>query len=209
MILESIVTTRSRSGETNLAPMGPLFDGNDDRFELRPFPGSQTLANLIETRQGVLHVTDDVGIYAKAVTGQLDPLPPMIDATVIEGQVLADTCRWYEFEVTFIQPTSHRTSVHCQVVHSGRMRDFFGFNRAKAMVIEAAILATRTDFLPLEEILQQFGHFENVIGKTGGTAEREAFERLQNYVNSCSPSGEAGLSGSPDEKVLTPPRKPD
>ena len=51
MILESIVTTCSRSGETNLAPMGPLFDGDQDRFELRPFAGSKTLANLEETRQ--------------------------------------------------------------------------------------------------------------------------------------------------------------
>ena len=169
MILESIVTTRSRSGETNLAPMGPLFDGNDDRFELRPFPGSQTLANLIETRQGVLHVTDDVGIYAKAVTGQLDPLPPMIDATVIEGQVLADTCRWYEFEVTFIQPTSHRTSVDCQVVHSGGMRDFFGFNRAKAMVIEAggshadaaAAAVAAQKVARTERIEAQYSHIES------------------------------------------------
>ena len=209
MILESIVTTRSRSGQINLAPMGPLFDGNDKRFELRPFPGSQTLANLIETRQGVLHVTDDVGIYARAVTGQLDPLPEMIDANLIEGQVLADACRWYEFEVTFIQPTSHRTSVHCQVVHSGRIRDFFGFNRAKAMVIEAAILATRLDFLPLEEILQQFEHFDNVISKTGGTAERDAFERLQAYIHAGSPTVEPGQPVEPAEKVLTPPRKLD
>ncbi|MEE2827403.1 MAG: DUF447 domain-containing protein [Planctomycetota bacterium] len=209
MILESIVTTRSRSGETNLAPMGPVFDGKQDRFELRPFAGSQTLANLEETRQGVLHVTDDVDLFAKAVTGELDPLPPLIDATCVEGHILANTCRWYEFKVTFIQPSSHRTSVHCQVVHSGRKRDFCGFNRAKAMIIEAAILATRTDFLPLEEILAQFRHFENIIGKTGGQSEREAFERLQNYVSSKSATSAAGLPASPAQAALSHPRKSD
>ncbi len=187
MILESIVTTRSQAGKTNLAPMGPLFDGNGHCFELRPFAGSQTLANLTETRQGVLHVTDDVVIFARAAIGQLDPMPAMIDATIIDGQVLANACRWYEFEVTFLQSTTSRASIQCQIVHTGRIRDFFGFNRAKAMVIEAAILATRLDFLPIEEISRQYMHFEKVISKTGGGEEFEAFEMLQNYVNSCSP----------------------
>lgn len=167
--------------------MGPLLDPSGQCFELRPFCESQTLSNLAETRQGVLHVTDDVGIFARAATGQLEPLPAMMDATVIDGQVLADSCRWYEFEVTFLESTASRASVQCQVVHAQRIRDFFGFNRAKAMVIEAAILATRIDFLPIEEITSQYVHFEKVISKTGGDKELEAFEVLQNYVNSGSP----------------------
>ena len=186
MILESIVTTRSPCGKINIAPMGPMFDAASQSFELRPFSGSQTLANLTETRQGVLHVTDDVGIFARAAIGQRDPLPEMSDASIVNGKVLSNTCRWYEFNVTFIQATTARASIQCEIVHAGRKRDFFGFNRAKAMVIEAAILATRVDFLPLEEIYQQFENFEKVIAKTGGVDELEAFETLRNYVDSCS-----------------------
>ena len=54
------------------------------------------------------------------------------------------------------------------------------------MVIEAAILATRVDFLPIEEVTKQFVQFEKVIAKTGDADELEAFEILKNYVNSCS-----------------------
>ena len=73
MILESIVTTHSSDGQCNVAPMGPLFDGQSDCFELRPFSGSQTLANLTDTKQGVLHITDDVTIFAEAAVKKLNP----------------------------------------------------------------------------------------------------------------------------------------
>ena len=186
MILESIVTTHSSDGQCNVAPMGPLFDGQSDCFELRPFSGSQTLANLTDTKQGVLHITDDVTIFAEAAVRKLNPLPEMVPATLVEGSVLVSACRWYEFEVTFHESSTARASLQCQVVHSGRLRDFCGFNRAKSMVIEAAILATRVDFLPIEELTKQFVQFEKVIAKTGGADEFEAFEILKNYVNSCS-----------------------
>ena len=186
MILESIVTTHSRAGQPNVAPMGPLFDGHSDCFELRPFSGSQTLANLTETKQGILHITDDVKIFAEAAVRKMNPLPEMVPATVVEGSVLVNACRWYEFEVTFQESSTSRASLQCQIVHSGRMRDFYGFNRAKSMVIEAAILATRVHFLPVEEVSKQFVQFEKVIAKTGGADEFEAFEMLKDYVNSCS-----------------------
>ena len=186
MILESIVTTHSSNGQCNVAPMGPLFDGQSDCFELRPFSGSQTLANLTDTKQGVLHITDDVTIFAEAAVKKLNPLPEMVPATLVEGSVLVSACRWYEFEVTFHESSNSRASLQCQVVHSGRLRDFCGFNRAKSMVIEAAILATRVDFLPIEEVTKQFVQFEKVIAKTGDADEFEAFEILKNYVNSCS-----------------------
>ena len=39
-----------------------------------------------------------------------------------------------------------------ETVAEGRRRDFFGLNRAKHAVVEAAILATRVPLLPLEAI---------------------------------------------------------
>jgi hypothetical protein len=65
------------------------------------------------------------------------------------------------------------------VVASGTLREFFGFNRAKHAVLEAAILATRTDFLPAAEILSEFARLRVAVDKTGGPAERRAFELLQ------------------------------
>ena len=147
MILEGVVTTVSPAGQVNIAPMGPrLLDdpyGEVRRFVLRPFRTAQTCANLLTHGEGVLHVTDDVLLLAKAALGDLVPLPPLQAAVGVRGWVLADACRWYEFRVTGCDDRSERVQFEAEVVRTGRRRDFFGFNRAMFAVVEAAILAMR------------------------------------------------------------------
>lgn len=182
MILESIVTTINQDGSVNVSPMGPTVNGDLKYFELRPFNTSQTFANLKRTRSGVVHVTDDVGLIAQSAIGKLTPLPKFFPAKKILGQVIATTCRWYEFQVDYIDENSARTNINCKTLHTGRVRDFWGFNRAKHAVIEAAILATRLDFLPREEIQGQFQRLEAIILKTGSNQESKAFNLLSEHV---------------------------
>ena len=73
--------------------------------------------------------------------------------------------------------------MQCQVVDSGRQRDFFGFNRAKHAVLEAAILATRVQFLPAALIRSQLEQLAVIVGKTAGAQEHRAFDLLQDYVD--------------------------
>lgn len=182
MILESIVTTINQDGSVNVSPMGPTLNGDLQKFELRPFNTSQTFANLKRNRSGVVHITDDVGLIAQSAIGKLSPLPEFFPAEKINGQVIANTCRWYEFQVDYIDENSARTNINCSTLHTGRVRDFWGFNRAKHAVIEAAILATRIDFLPREEIQEQFQRLETIILKTGSDQESTAFELLSGHV---------------------------
>lgn len=187
MILESIVTTLNSDDSVNLSPMGPTIhhNGTDSaikQFELRPFPSSQTFTNLKRTRQGVLHITDDVELFARAAIGQLTVLPDLTPAKIIDGNAIADSCRWYEFQVDDIDESRQRMRLNCRVVHAHRERDFFGFNRAKHAVLEAAILATRLDFLPRQTIENQFRHLETMVTKTGGPIEHRAFELLKSFV---------------------------
>jgi hypothetical protein len=182
MILEGIVTTIDESGEVNIAPMGPRVDADMQRFLLRPFNTSQTYRNLKSHGEGVLHVTDDVLLLAHAALGAITPLPPMTPAQRVKGWVLADACRWWEFRVRSMDETSERIAIEVETVHAGRGRDFFGFNRAKHAVVEAAILATRTDFLPLAEIEAEFGKLAVIVDKTGGAAEKQAFRFLADHV---------------------------
>ncbi len=192
MILEGIVTTVSPTGVVNIAPMGPRVEGADFRhFLLRPFPTSKTLAHLKLHPEGVLHVTDDVWLLAQAAVGAVDPPPRMMPANVVQGQVLADACRWYEFRVTAIDEREERVRIEAEVVHVGRSRDFFGFNRAKHAVVEAAILATRVRLLPADEIAAEFRRLAVMVGKTGGAEEHRAFDFLQEYVDGAAP-GEDG-----------------
>ncbi len=187
MILEGIVTTISAGGAVNIAPMGPhvasdTVTGDWTHFTLRPFRTSQTFANLIEHGEGVLHVTDDVLLLAKSALGMLDPLPPLRPALKVRGWVLAEACRFYEFRIVSCDQQSERARFETTVVHCGRQRDFFGFNRAKHAVLEAAILATRTAFLPPDEIESEYRRLAVIVEKTGGDQERAAYDLLHRHV---------------------------
>lgn len=181
MILEGIVTSLSASGEVNVAPMGPRVDASMRRLLLRPFPTSQTYRNLKAHGEGVFHVTDDVLLLARAALGPIE-LPPLLPARLVRGFVLRDACRSYEFRVCSIDEREERVRIEADVVHAERLRDFFGFNRAKHAVVEAAILATRTHFLPLAEIQDEYRRLAVIVDKTGGEQEREAFEFLRQHV---------------------------
>ena len=183
MILEAIVTTLNADQSVNVSPMGPRVDASMKEFTLRPYETSMTCQNLQRTRQGVLHVTDDVELLARAAINQLDPLPEMVPATAVEGSILVAACRWYAFEVVSLDDRNERVTMQCQVVESGRQRDFFGFNRAKHAVLEAAILATRVQFLPAALIRSQLEQLAVIVGKTAGAQEQRAFDLLQDYVD--------------------------
>jgi hypothetical protein len=182
MILEALITTMNADGSPHLAPMGPRVDPGFTRFTLRPFPTSGTYRNLRERREGVIHVVDDAWLVAKAALGAVEPLPPMEPARAVKGFVLADSCRQYEFRVTSIDDSGERVTVETEVVHVGRGRDFFGFNRAKHAVVEAAILATRMHLIPYAEIAAEFKKLRVIVDKTGGEAERDAMAFLESRL---------------------------
>jgi beta-RFAP synthase len=191
MILEGIVTTIGPDGAVNIAPMGPTVDAEMQRVVLRPFPTAQTYRNLCAHGEGVLHVTDDVDLLARAAIGPVEPPPPMKPASSVRGFVLTGACRFYEFRVRSINDKEQRMRIEADVVHAGRSRDFFGFNRAKHAVVEAAIMATRTRLLPAEEIEAEFRRLGVIVEKTGGDQEKEAFALLNRHV-----SGQRRRAGS-------------
>ena len=168
MIVEGLVTTLNADGELNVAPMGPIVDDAFSTFLLRPFPTSRTYRNLLTQRCGVFHIVDDVLLLAQAAIGQLQTLPPTFPAERVLGQVLRDACRWHEFEVVSIDDTQERVHIETRVVHTGRLRDFFGFNRAKHAVLEAAILATRLHLIATDDIRRQMDWLRIPVEKTAG-----------------------------------------
>ena len=182
MILEGIVTTIDLNQQVHIAPMGPIVDSQMRHLILRPFQTAQTYRNLKAHPEGVFHVTDDVLLLARAALGDLEALPAHQAASQVRGYVLSDACRFYEFRVRSIDDHDERTRMEAEVVNSGRLRDFFGFNRAKHAVVEAAILATRTDFLPLAEIESEFRKLGVIVQKTGGEQEKNAFAFLREHL---------------------------
>lgn len=189
MILEGIVTSEDREGRLNVAPMGPRVEASMRRFVLRPFRTSRTYRNLKETGEGVLHVTDDVLLLAQTAIG-MEIQPRTRRAEVVRGRILEEACRYYEFRVRDLDDREERVTIQAETVAEGRLRDYFGLNRAKHAVVEGAILATRVDLLPMEGILADFERYAVIVEKTGGESEREAWELLERYVRRVA--GERG-----------------
>jgi uncharacterized protein len=192
MILEGIVTTVSPEGSVNIAPMGPVVDEAMQRLLLRPYQTARTYQNLKYHPEGVLHITDDVLLLARAAIGEVDPLPALEPASCIRGWILKDCCRYFEFQIDQFDDSADRATLQARVVHSSSVRDFFGFNRAKHAVVEAAILATRVTLLPPEEIRAEFAKLEPIVHKTGGSQECQAFALLREHVEHAANQKLAG-----------------
>lgn len=182
MIVEGIVTSVDHSGRINVAPMGPIVEGNFERLLLRPFQPSTTFSNLSATRCGVFHVVDHVHLIAAAAIGRLESVPECFNAHVIPGWVLADCCRWFEFQVDDVDDSEPRSRMPSTIVHRGERRPFLGFNRARHAVLEAAILATRVHLLPPEDIRTQMTWLQSAVEKTGDQPELLAFRMLQSHI---------------------------
>jgi hypothetical protein len=192
VILESIVTTIGKDGQVNVAPMGPVVthpdamqssESEDPGFVLRPFEGSRTLRNLKSQRRATIHVTDDAGLFADAAVGRLGNPSAMVRISK-HGQwaILKHCHRWFAVEIISVVETPPRYEMRCRVVDSAIQSPFFGFNRAKHAVIEAAILATRTHLISQEEIESQLKALRPLVEKTAGDRERQAFESLSTEI---------------------------
>lgn len=184
MILEGLVTTLDSAGRPHVAAMGPSIDegeraaGSLQTLVLRPFPTSATGANLVRSRAGVFHLSDDVLLLARVVAGALPEPPAMRPATRVAGHLLADACRAYEFEVEAVDDSAERLRLSARVVAEHELRPFLGFNRAAHAVVEAAILVTRLHLLEPEAVRRQLADLAVLVEKTGGGREREAFGLL-------------------------------
>jgi hypothetical protein len=183
MICEGILTTKVADGQLHIAPMGPIVDESWRTLLLRPYQTSTTFANLVRSRQGVFHITDDAELIARAAIGKLDATPATIAIPGVETPVLADACRYLAFRITKIDDSRERAELAAEVTQSGTLREFFGFCRAKHAVIEAAILATRTAILPAENVYAQLAAWEPLVTKTGGPAELRAWQLVCDVIH--------------------------
>ncbi len=180
MIIESILTSLAADGTINFAPMGVEWD--DATIVLKPFLETTTFRNVRETRVAVVNLTDDAMLFAEAAIAS--PQFPWVPATVVRGAVLEAATSWRELEVVSIDDTPPRSRIVARVVHQGIRREFLGFNRARHAVLEAAILATRTHLLPVDEIRAEYARLQVIVDKTAGPREHDAMAMLTGYVSS-------------------------
>jgi hypothetical protein len=179
MIVEGLVTTRDARGMLHVAAQGPIIE-DADRLVFRPFRGSSTLENLLNTSEGVFHLIDDPLLLARVVVGG-QPGFRTRPADVVQGCILLDACGYLEFRLIERNIESERASLTARVVAEGQLREFRGWNRASHAIIEAAIVATRIGILPDDSIRAEFERAHAIVEKTGGAREHEAWRLLEEF----------------------------
>jgi hypothetical protein len=176
--VEAIITTMDAQGTVHVAPLG-VYWGTTTML-LKPYRDTTLYHDLLQHPAAVVNLTDDAPLIAYTSVAAVDlPLVPLASG---RGYRLAGCCSYYEVEVQECDDSAEYAEVRCRVVERGHVRDFIGFNRASAVLVEAAILATRVPALGAPHVLAEFDRFTAVVDETGLAAEREALRFLRAYV---------------------------
>ncbi|KHJ55527.1 tetrahydromethanopterin synthesis protein [Aureimonas altamirensis] len=182
MIRETILTSVSAAGRVHIAPLGIIAAGEGEagQWIVAPFRPSTTLANIEETGFAVANYTDDVLIFAGCLTGRKDwPLVPLDNCPVprLAAALAHDVLR-----VEHVEEDAVRPRYHCRVVASAAHAPFTGMNRARAAVLELAILASRLSMLPRRKVEDEIAYLQIAVDKTAGPRERQAWDWLMDKV---------------------------
>jgi uncharacterized protein len=179
MIRETVVTTVDAAGRAHIAPLGLIADG--DKWVIAPFQPSTTLENLRVVPFAVANYIDDVRIFAGCLTGRRDWPVVALDDFPVPRLLAALTHA--ELGVDHIEEHEQRPRFVCRVLRQAQHAPFEGMNRAKAAVLELAVLASRLDFLPREKIETEMAYLKIAVDKTAGPDEAEAWNWLAAKVN--------------------------
>ena len=178
MILEIIVTSVDVNNTPHIAPFG--VREHNGLVLITPFRPSATLDNLLLNRNAVINLTDDVRVFAGALTGRRNW--PVHRAEKVNGFVLDNALAHRELELVEIKEDDMRPELYFRVVHEVNHAPFRGFNRAQAAVVELSILVSRINRLPMEKIEAEIAYLAIALEKTAGEREREAWVWLIEHI---------------------------
>lgn len=178
-IRETIVTTVSAGGRVHIAPLGII--AQDDGWVIAPFRPSTTLENLAAVPFAIANYTDDMRIFAGCLTGRRDW--PVVAVEGCPVPRLAAALSHSVLQVASVTQDEMRPRYFCKVVTEATHAPFTGMNRARAAVLELAILVSRLHMLPKEKIDAEIAYLTIAIDKTSGPDERQAWDWLMERVN--------------------------
>lgn len=178
MIFETIITCVDAAGKAHVTPFGIRYE--DEYVIVSPYKPSTTLDNILATKLAVMNLSDDVRVFAGALTNR--QAWRLVQANKIAGFRLADCLAHAELRLVEVREDLARPQLVMQKVFEQNHRQFAGFNRAQAAVIELAVLASRLHMLPKEKIEAEMQYLQIAIDKTAGERELEAWGWLQEKV---------------------------
>jgi len=188
LIYETIITSLDVAGHAHIAPFG--IREEQGLVLIAPYRPSASLDNLLHHRTAVINMTDDVRVFAGALTGRRDW--PLKQADKVKGVVLQSALTHRELELVEIREHEIRPELLFRVVHEVQHRPFRGFNRAQAAVIELAVLVSRLHMLPIEKIDAEIAYLHIAIEKTAGEREIQAWQWLIECIDNYKAAKDMG-----------------
>lgn len=179
LIYEAIISSIDRQGIAHVTPFGIRMQ--DALVVISPFKPSTTLENILATKHAVMNLTDDVRIFAGALTGR--QAWDLVSTEKVANYRLVNTLVHKELKLVRIEDDAVRPQLFLEVVHEVQHQPFQGFNRAQGAVIELAVLVSRLKRLPMEKITQEMSYLAIAIEKTAGPRELEAWSWLVEAVS--------------------------
>ena len=200
MIFETIICTVDIENNPHITPFGVHFE--DENIIISPYKPSATLNNILATKFAVMNMTDDVRVFAGALTGHTDwPLLPVKDhAGIYRAYKLADCLVHTVLQLIEVRDDATRPQLVMQAVYSENHQSFQGFNRAQAAVIELSILASRLRRLSKEKVMTEKAYLQIAIDKTAGKRELQAWawleDKIDNYYAEHEQTNSAGTNSA-------------
>lgn len=179
MILETIVASVDEQGNVHVTPFGIRMEKN--LVVISPYKPSVTLNNILATKSAVLNLTDDVRVFAGALTKR--KAWEVLPADHVAGFRLANTLAHKELTLVKVEDHALRSTLFLEVVYTEQHQAFQGFNRAQAAVIELAVLVSRLSLLSKEKVIAEMQFLQIAVDKTAGERELEAWGWLIEKVN--------------------------
>jgi hypothetical protein len=181
MIFETIISTVNSQGDVHITPFG--IQMQDGLVVISPYKPSATLENILVTEHAVMNLTDDVRVFAGALTRR--KAWTIIKADKIMGYRLTETLTHKELKLVDVREDEARPKLLMEVVYEKQHLPFQGFNRAQAAVLELAVLASRLNMLAKEKVLSEMQYLQIAVDKTAGERELQAWgwltEKVENF----------------------------
>ena len=173
---EIILITECEDGSPHIAPFG--IRERDGLILIAPFKPSTSLTNMLAGRPVTLNTTDDVRVFAGALTGRRSwPVSKQDDAIV-----LSSALSYKRLKLVKVEDDEVRPNLYFEVLKQSNLKPFRGYNRAQAAVIELCVLVSRLSRLPIEKIEAEMAYLQIAIDKSAGEQELEAWTWLLEAV---------------------------
>ena len=179
MIIEGLITCApvGKQAQPHVAALGPVVNPELTEWRLRPFQSSKVFSLLRDNPRCVFHTLDDALTVVQLVLGQT---PELSFSQNSSGAWIVDqACHWFELEIDSWDVSGPRSEATARLVHQADLRPFWGWNRAKHALLEAAILISRAQLMKPEELRQQLSILRTPIEKTAGPRETQAWSLIE------------------------------